>query len=400
MALRPPPLGLLVFFVAPFAAFAVYSFLTGGALRRRAAAHARELPRGARLRRQPHAGAQLARGRRCCRRVIAVAFALPIAYWLRYAAGRWRVLVLFLIVASFFASYLVRIYAWRSDPRAATALLNAALSALGVDRRAARLPALQPLRGHRSRSCTSTCPTSCWCSTPGSAPLQPAYLEAAQDLGAGWVQRWRRVILPLVAAPAASALLFVFVLSAADYVTPQFLGGTNGAMFGVQVQVSFVGTGDYAAGAAIAFAMLAGFLVCLRPHRARPAADPARSDAVRARERHPAQPGGRRLHAARRGLPVGAAAARGAVQPPQHGFAHLPFRGLLAALVRGDLRLAREFASRRRTRSMVATSSAPDHPRAGHAGGLRAGPHPFAPAGVRSPCCSSCPSPCRDCSSG
>jgi spermidine/putrescine transport system permease protein len=53
----------------------------------------------------------------------------------------------------------------------------------------------------------------------------------------------------------------VFILSAADYVTPQFLGGTNGNMLGVQVQVAFVGTGDFAYGAAIAFAMLAAFLI-------------------------------------------------------------------------------------------------------------------------------------------
>ena len=66
----------------------------------------------------------------------------------------------------------------------------------------------------------------------GLAPLQPSYLETAQDLGAGRLQRWRRVVLPLVAAPAVSAFLFVFVLSAADYVTPQLLGGTNGVMLG------------------------------------------------------------------------------------------------------------------------------------------------------------------------
>jgi spermidine/putrescine transport system permease protein len=96
----------------------------------------------------------------------------------------------------------------------------------------------------------------------GLAPLQPSYLETAQDLGAGRLQRWRRVVLPLVAAPAVSSFLFVFVLSAADYVTPQLLGGTNGVMLGVQVQVAFIGTGDFAYGAAIAFAMLAGFLVC------------------------------------------------------------------------------------------------------------------------------------------
>ncbi len=96
----------------------------------------------------------------------------------------------------------------------------------------------------------------------GLAPLQPAYLETAEDLGAGRLQRWRRVVLPLLAAPMASASLFVFVLSASDYVTPQFLGGSSGVLLGVQVQVSFTGTGDYAFGAAIAFSMLAGFLLC------------------------------------------------------------------------------------------------------------------------------------------
>ena len=72
--------------------------------------------------------------------------------------------------------------------------------------------------------------------------------------GAGWCCRsWPR--------RRSSAFLFVFVLSAADYVTPQLLGGTSGVMLGVQVQVAFIGTGDFAYGAAIAFAMLAGFLV-------------------------------------------------------------------------------------------------------------------------------------------
>jgi spermidine/putrescine transport system permease protein len=94
----------------------------------------------------------------------------------------------------------------------------------------------------------------------GLGPLNPAYLEAAQDLGAGRWQRWRRVVLPVTAAPVASAFLFVFVLSAADYVTPQFLGGTSGGLLGVIVQQNMTAQGDYALGAAIAFAMLGAFL--------------------------------------------------------------------------------------------------------------------------------------------
>ena len=181
------------------------------------------------------------------------------AYWLRYSAGRWRGLVLFLIVASFLASYLVRIYAWRSmlggngainrGLEASSGVIDEPLDFLLYNRFAVTVALVHIFL-----------PYVVLVLYAGLAPLQPSYLETAEDLGAGRVARWRRVVLPLVAAPAVSAFLFVFVLSAADYVTPQLLGGTNGIMLGVQVQVSFIGTGDFAYGAALAFAMLAAFL--------------------------------------------------------------------------------------------------------------------------------------------
>ena len=94
----------------------------------------------------------------------------------------------------------------------------------------------------------------------GFQPVTPGLLEAAQDLGAGAALRWRRVVLPLVAAPAASAFLFVFILSASDYVTPQFVGGTNGVMLGVQVQANFTTVGNYPLGAATSLLMLLAFV--------------------------------------------------------------------------------------------------------------------------------------------
>ena len=100
----------------------------------------------------------------------------------------------------------------------------------------------------------------CSCCSRLSGRSGPALLEAAQDLGAGAFLRWRRVILPLVAAPALSAFLFVFVLSASDYVTPQFIGGTNGVMLGVQVQANFKAVGNWPLGAATSLLMLAAFV--------------------------------------------------------------------------------------------------------------------------------------------
>jgi len=254
----PAAVALLLFLIAPLAAFAVYSFLTGsfyevsGPL---TLENYREIA-GSDLNRT------LARNSLVVGVLAAVAsvlFALPIAYWLRYTASRWKTVVLFLIVASFLASYLVRIYAWRTI-LGAEGVINSGLGALGV--------VDDPLTFLVFNRFAVTIalvhiylPYVILVLYAGLAPLTPSYLEAAQDLGAGRVQRWRRVVLPLVAAPAASALLFVFVLSAADYVTPQFLGGRSGVLLGVQVQVAF-STGDYAAGAAISFTLLAAFLLC------------------------------------------------------------------------------------------------------------------------------------------
>jgi spermidine/putrescine transport system permease protein len=255
----PAALTLLAFLIAPLAAFAVYSFLTGslyevsGPLTLENYREIAESQLNRTLTRNSVIVGLLAA-------VSSVVVALPIAYWLRYTRSRTKTLVLFLIVASFLASYLVRIYAWRTI-LGAEGVINSGLGALGI--------VDEPLTFLVFNRFAVTLalvhiylPYVILVIYAGLGPLQPAYLEAAQDLGAGWVQRWRRVVLPAVAAPAASALLFVFVLSAADYVTPQFLGGTSSVMIGVQVQVAFQGTGDYAGGAAISFALLAGFLIC------------------------------------------------------------------------------------------------------------------------------------------
>lgn len=255
----PATLLLVAFLIAPLAAFAVYSVLTGslydvsGPL---TLANYKEVvndPLNRELARNSLVVGVLAA-------VVSVAVALPIAYWLRYTTSRLKTVALFLIVASFLASYLVRIYAWRTI-LGSDGVINSGLTALGVID-----SPLTFLVFNRFAVTVALVhiylPYVVLVLYAGLGPLKPAYLEAAQDLGAGWLVRWRRVILPAIAAPAASALLFVFVLSASDYVTPQFLGGKSGVLLGVQVQVAFTGNGDYASGAAISFALLAGFLAC------------------------------------------------------------------------------------------------------------------------------------------
>jgi spermidine/putrescine transport system permease protein len=191
---------------------------------------------------------------------VCLAIGLPFAHWLHFSAGRWRVLVLALIVITMFAGYLVRIYAWRSI-LGGSGLLNRGLEGLGlideplgflIYSRFAVVVALVHI----------LLPYVVLVLYAGFTPISPLLVEAAEDLGASRLQRWRRLFLPLLAAPAASASILVFVLAASDYVTPQFLGGTNGLMLGVEVQANFVTVGNWALGAATAFLMLACFALC------------------------------------------------------------------------------------------------------------------------------------------
>jgi spermidine/putrescine transport system permease protein len=255
----PAVLGLLAFFVAPLSAFVLYSFLTTGLFSVSGPltleAYRRAVSSGV--------NGTLAINSfvvGICAASVTLAVSLPIAYWLRYAAGRWQNLVLFLVTATLFASYLVRIYAWRSI-LGGNGLLNSGLERLGaID---------EPLGFLLYNRFSVTValvhiflPYVVLVLFAGLRPLSPALLESAADLGANAWTRWRRVVLPLVAAPAATAFLFVFVLSASDYVTPQFLGGTDGAMLGIRVQAAMTSVGDWPLGAAISLLMLAAFLVC------------------------------------------------------------------------------------------------------------------------------------------
>lgn len=256
----PAIVGIVLLFVAPFFTFAVYSVLTAGILPFQA-----DVP--VTLEAYKHflsAGVNRTLARNSAwtgffAAITTVVIALPVAFWLRYAAGSRRNLVLLLVTATIFASYLVRIYAWRSM-LGQNGVLNSALISIG----AIDAP-LQFLLFNRFAVTIALVhiflPYVVLLLYAALGPVSINLLEAAQDLGAGVVRRWTRVVLPLVAAPSATAFIFVFILSASDYVTPQFLGGTKGIMLGVRIQESFLKTGDWPAGAAGALTMLVAFLL-------------------------------------------------------------------------------------------------------------------------------------------
>jgi spermidine/putrescine transport system permease protein len=156
------------------------------------------------------------------------------------------------------ASYLVRIYAWRTI-LAEKGLVNTILVGTGLTD--------TPLELSFSRLGIVLAlvhiflPYVILVLYAGFRPIQPSHVEAAQDLGANEFTRWRRVILPLMAAPIVASFWFVFVLACSDYVTPQFLGSVSDVMIGVEIQANFRSSGNWPLGAASSFILLAAFAV-------------------------------------------------------------------------------------------------------------------------------------------
>ncbi len=255
----PAALGLLVFFAVPVAVFLVYSLLTGATF-----SFSAETPFTLQnyvdvfqapstddlLINSAIVGLLVA--------VVCLMIGIPFAYWVRYHAGRFQSLILLLVIAALFASYLVRIYAWRTM-LGSEGVINTALESLGVID--------QPL-GFLVFSRFAVVVAIVHILLPfvililyaGFRPLEERYFEASEDLGAGAIERWRRVIAPLIAVPAMAAFMLCFVVASADYVTPQFLGGPESSMVGVQIQNYFKAQGDYPLGAALAIVVVIAYL--------------------------------------------------------------------------------------------------------------------------------------------
>ena len=255
----PAVIGFLLFFGAPLVALAITSFLTAGlfeSLRPFTVASYVDVF-------TTSINATLARNSLIVGfsvAAITTVLGLTVAYWLRYLAGRWRSVVFAIIVGTMFASFLVRIYAWRTL-LGTNGVINEGLQLLGI----IDDPLSFLIFSRFAVTITQVnvfLPIAILMFYAGFAPLQPSYLEAAQDLGANAYHRWTRVILPALAAPIVLNLLFTLVLASSDYVTPQFVGGTSGSLLGSQIAAAFRVTGLYPLAAALAMLTLVTFALC------------------------------------------------------------------------------------------------------------------------------------------
>jgi spermidine/putrescine transport system permease protein len=192
--------------------------------------------------------------------VLSVIGGFVLAYFLAFRARRSRRFLLIAIVIAFMGSYLAVVYSWRTlsgesgiinSLLQAAHVTNAPVGFLLFSRIAvviAEVNFFLPLTTLVIFSSLSSIP-------PGLEP-------ASRDLGASAWTTLRRITLPLAGNALFGATLFVFFLSAGDYITPVFLGGIgSSATFGTLIADQLGTTLNYPLGAATAFVMFVLFAV-------------------------------------------------------------------------------------------------------------------------------------------
>ena len=177
----------------------------------------------------------------------------PIAYFISRRSSNSRGLLLALIVAPLFMSFIVKLYALRGL-MGSNGYIAMTLAYFGID-----IPVTALLFNQTAIFGAMVVIYLPFVVLPIYAALiqLPANLAAASaDLGARPGQTFWRVIFPLSMPGTIIGGIFVFVLAVGDFVTPQMMGGTRGFTYGKLVWSQFGMAFEWPFGAAMGMLLL------------------------------------------------------------------------------------------------------------------------------------------------
>ncbi len=193
--------------------------------------------------------------------IVSLLVSFPIALLLARLKAPWKSTFVLLLFIPFWTSYVVRTFVWLPI-LGRNGIINQALIALGlIDR-----PLDFLLYNEGAVLLGLVYVYTLFMTLPIYVTLEkldPALLEAANDLGARPLQTLARVIVPLSLPGVMSGSIMVFLLTVGAYVTPQILGGSSSLMFGNVIASQFLSDNNWAFGSALAVTMMAIVLVML-----------------------------------------------------------------------------------------------------------------------------------------
>jgi len=186
--------------------------------------------------------------------------AFPLAYFIAFKAGRWKNLLLGLVILPFFVSQIIRTVGWQtllSDNGwvvhrlqdvgilGANGRLLATTTAVIAGITYNFLPfMILPLYASLDR-------------------LDRRLVEAATDLYATRLKAFIRITLPLSAPGVFAGILLTFIPAIGDYINAQLLGSPQQYMIGNVIQGQYLTVRDYPTAAALSFVLMVGILIVI-----------------------------------------------------------------------------------------------------------------------------------------
>lgn len=199
--------------------------------------------------------------------VLCVLTAYPIAYFIAFRAGRMAPVLLILMLIPFWIDFLIRISAW-VVLMGRNGMINSALTATILDEPARMLGTYGAVL---VGLVYAFLPSAVFPIYAALQPIDRALLEAGRDLGAGPVQNFRRVTLPLSLPGVMAACLFVFVPSMGVFAIPVLLGGGKSIIIGNLIVQLFLDFRNMPLGSAVSVVLLVfsslGILLYMRALR-------------------------------------------------------------------------------------------------------------------------------------
>ena len=176
-----------------------------------------------------------------------------LAYAIAFKAGRWKNLLLVLVIAPFFTSFLVRTLSWKlilADDGIVVNTLQA-VHLLGPDGRLLATP-VAVIAGLTY----NFLPFMVLPLFASIDKIDHRLIEASGDLYANPVVGFFKVTWPLSLPGVVSGTLLTFIPAVGDFINAQLLGSPNQRMVGSVIQSLFTDANDYPAAAALSMILM------------------------------------------------------------------------------------------------------------------------------------------------
>lgn len=190
--------------------------------------------------------------------ILALAIGYPLAYAIAFKGGKYRNILLVLVIAPFFVSFILRTVAWRqilADEGPVVAILRS----VGLVSPTGGLypSALAVITGLVYNFLP-------FMTLPIYASLERVdhrLIEASRDLYAKPFTGFRKVTWPLSMPGVVAGTLLTFIPAAGDYVNAALLGRPSNTMIGNRIEYTFLSVNDYPTAAVLSFILMACILV-------------------------------------------------------------------------------------------------------------------------------------------